>query len=76
MVALQAINFSSLLFLGSPQPNVFRFFTQFFYFLALIVFTYALWEEKPMHRPPSDKKKLHEINTRLQQVLRSLIFHR
>ena len=49
MVALQAINFSSLLFLGSPQPNVFRFFTQFFYFLALIVFTYALWEEKPIH---------------------------
>ena len=76
MVAFQSINFSSLLFLeGNSQ--VFRFYGQFIYVIGLIVFAYTLWDERPMHRLQStDKKKLTELNTRLQQVLRSLIFHR
>lgn len=76
MVAFQAINFSSLLFLeGNSQ--VFRFFGQFIYVIGLLVFAYMLWDERPMHRLESpDKKKLTDVNTRLQQVLRSLVFHR
>ncbi len=76
MVAFQAINFSNLLFLdGSSQ--VFRFFGQFIYVIGLIVFAYTLWDERPMNRlESSDQKKLTELNTRLQQVLRSLTFHR
>ena len=56
MVAFQAINFSSRLFLdGSWQ--VFRFFIQFIYVVGLIVFVYTLWDESPMHRlQPTDKK--------------------
>ncbi len=76
MVALQAINFSHVLFLDS-SPKIFRFFGQFIYLLALIVFAYTLWDEKSMQRLESpDQKKLNELNTRLQQVLKSLIFHR
>ena len=56
MVAFQAINFSSRLFLDGTS-QVFRFFGQFIYVIGLIVFAYTLWDEKPMHRLQSPDKK-------------------
>ncbi len=74
MVAFQSINISNLLFLNS-SGTIFRFFAQFIYLLALIIFVYTLWDDRPMHRLESpNQKKRTDVNTRLQEVLRSLIW--
>ncbi|HEV8132614.1 MAG TPA: hypothetical protein VGQ81_15315 [Acidobacteriota bacterium] len=73
LVACQSINFTEHLFMHSPL-QVFRFFLQFNYFVALIVFSYTLWDYVPLRRlQAADQQQFEKVNEQLEQVLKALL---
>jgi len=72
LVGLQGMNFAHLLFMGTPT-DVFRFFLQFFYFLALAVFTYSLWSYEPVTVLSMDyRNRLGKVSEDLEKAVRML----
>ena len=72
LVGLQGMNFAHLLFIGTAR-EVFGFFLQFFYFLALSVFTYALWSYEPVTVLSADyRNRLGKVGEELEKAVRIL----
>ncbi len=72
LVGLQGVNFAHLLFIGTPK-EVFGFFVQFFYFLALSVFTYSLWSYEPVTVLAADyRSRLGKVGEELEKAVRIL----
>ncbi|MCZ6485428.1 MAG: hypothetical protein O6826_07015 [Acidobacteria bacterium] len=76
MIGCQAINFLGLLF-NQSSSLVFRFFVPFIYFVALIVFTWALWDYAPIYRvDPSYQHRLRKASRELLESFRSAFVNR
>ena len=76
MVGFQAINFMGLLF-SQLSAQVWRFSVQFIYFLALIVFTYTLWDYAPISRlDPSYQPRLKKVRREFYETLKSVLLNR
>ncbi len=76
MVGCQAINFMGLLF-SQLSAQVWRFSVQFIYFLALIVFTYTLWDYAPIFRlDPSYQPRLKKVRREFYETLKSVLLNR
>jgi len=72
LVGLQGMNFAHLLFIGTAT-EVFRFFLQFFYFLALALFTYSLWSYEPVTVLSADyRNRLGKVGEDLEKAVRIL----
>ena len=76
LVGLQAINFIGV----SSQhisPQTFGFLVQYIYFLALIVFTYTLWDYAPISGVDSQYYyRLKKANGQLFEVLKGMLLNR
>ncbi|MFB3902237.1 MAG: hypothetical protein ACE15E_02185 [Acidobacteriota bacterium] len=73
LVGLQGVNFARFLFVGTPKV-VFGFLLQFFYFLALSVFTYALWSYDPVTVVAADfRDRLGKAGEELEKAVRILV---
>ena len=76
MVGCQTINFMGLLF-SQSSAQVWRFSVQFIYFLALIVFSYTLWDYAPISRiDPSYQPRLKKVKRELYETLKSVLLNR
>ncbi len=76
MIGCQAINFIGFAFHQSSAA-VFWFSVQFIYFVALIVFVYALWDYAPIYRvDPSYPHRLREVGRGLYEIARSVLVSR
>jgi len=76
MIGCQAINFVGRVFAQSSY-QVFSFFVQFTYLLALMVFAYALWDYTPIsHLDPSYRHRLRKAKRELYQIVRSVLVNR
>ena len=76
MIGCQAVNFVSFVFAESPS-QVFWFFVQFIYLLALIVFAYTLWDYAPISPlDPSYRHRLKKANRELYEIVRSVLVNR
>ena len=76
MVAFQAINFGRFIF-REETFQIFAFFVPFIYSIALMAFSYTLWNYEPMvvaAMPEADlEERLQRINGQLKQTARSLV---
>ncbi|HXK59191.1 MAG TPA: hypothetical protein PLP42_04785 [Acidobacteriota bacterium] len=73
LVGFQGVNFARLLFVGSPF-EVFAFFLQFFYFLALSVFAYSLWNYEPAIQLNTDfQERIEKVGEDLEKAIRILV---
>jgi hypothetical protein len=76
IIAPQAINFTSYLFLGESY-EVFKFLLQFGYFLALAAYCFSLWEYAPMRRlDPSSYAQIAGADEKLQRVVKALLLNK
>ena len=76
MVGCQTINFMGLLF-SQSSTQVWRFSVQFIYFLALIVFTFTLWDYAPISRfDPSYQHRLKKVRREFFETLKSVLLNR
>lgn len=76
MIGCQAINFIGFVFHQSSAP-VFWFSVQFIYFVALILFTHALWDYAPSYRvDPSYQHRLRKAGRGLYEIARSVLVSR
>ena len=76
MIGCQAINFLGLLF-NQFSTLVFFFFLPFIYFVALIVFAYALWDYAPIYRvDPTYQHRLRKASRELLESFRSALVDR
>jgi len=76
MIGCQAINFISFAFHQSSSL-VFWFFVRFIYFVALILFAYALWDHAPIYRvDPSYQHRLRKASRGLYEIARSVLVNR
>lgn len=72
LVGLQGLNFAHLLFIGTAK-EVFVFCLQFFYFLALAIFTYSLWNYEPITALAANfRDRLGKVNDDLEKAVRIL----
>jgi len=72
LVGLQGMNFAHLVFIGTPK-EVFGFFLQFFYFMALSVFTYSLWSYEPVTVLAAGyRNRLEKVGEDLEKAVRIL----
>ena len=70
MIGCQAINFISFAF-DQSSSVAFWFFVRFIYFVALILFTYALWDYAPIYRiDPSYQPRLRKAGRGLYEIAR------
>ncbi len=76
LIGCQAINFVSLVFAQSSF-QVFSFFVQFIYLLALMVFAYTLWDYEPIFPvDPSYQTRLRKTRREFYEVVRSVLVNR
>ncbi len=76
MIGCQAINFIGFVFDQLSAP-VFWFSVQFVYFVALILFAYALWDYAPIYRvDPSYGHRLRKAGRGLYEFARSVLVSR
>jgi len=76
MIGCQAINFISLVF-NQSSYLVFWFFVRFIYFVALILFAYALWDYAPIYRvDPSYQHRLRKASRELYETVRTALVNR
>ncbi len=76
MIGCQTINFAGFAFVQSPS-HVFWFLVQFIYFVALIIFTYTLWDDAAVVAVnPAYHDRLERNNEELHQALRSVLVGR
>ncbi|RPI28984.1 MAG: hypothetical protein EHM61_03175 [Acidobacteria bacterium] len=73
LVGLQGVNFARLLFVRSPF-EIFAFFLQFVYFLALSVFAYSLWSYEPAVELSADyRERIGKVGEDLEKAIRILV---
>jgi len=73
LVGFQGMNFARLLFVSTPF-EVFSFFLQFFYFLALSIFAFSLWTYEPPVELNSDLKgRIGKVGEDLEKAVRILV---
>jgi len=76
MIGCQAINFLGFLF-NQLSSLIFVFFVPFIYFVALIVFAYALWDYAPIYRvDPTYQQRLRNASRELLESFRSALVDR
>ena len=76
MIGCQAINFIGRVF-NQSSYLVFWFLVQFVYFIALILFAYALWDYSPIDRvEPSHQLRLRTASRDLYEVVRAALVNR
>ena len=76
LIGCQVMNFMAYQF-GGGAAQIFGFFMQFIYFLALIVFAYTLWDYAPLSRlDPADQQQLHRTNRHAYETLKSVLLLR
>ncbi len=76
MIGCQVINFVGLVFAQS-SAQVFSFFVQFIYLLALMVFAYTLWDYAPIFAvDPSYQTRLRKTRLAFYEVVRSVLVNR
>ena len=76
MIGCQTINFAGFTFVQSSS-QVFWFLVQFIYFLALIIFTYTLWDYAAVAVVnPAYHDRLERANKELHQALKSVLIGR
>ena len=76
MIGCQTINFAGFAFV-QPPSHVFWFLVQFIYFVALIIFTYTLWDDAAVAAVnPAYHDRLERNNEELHQALRSVLVGR
>jgi hypothetical protein len=73
LVGFQGMNFARFFFADASRET-FGFFLQFFYFLALSVFTYSLWSYAPLgHIGPSLRQRIDRVGHDLEKAIRVLL---
>lgn len=76
LTAFQAMNFAEFLSNGAPLA-LFSFLVQFFYFLALVVFVWAMWDYDPIRQlEPAEEQQLNRLNRSVKEVVRALVLTR
>ena len=76
LVGCQVMNFMAYQFGGGPA-QIFGFFMQFIYFLALIVLAYSLWDYAPLSRlDPAYQQQLQRANRHVYETLKSILLLR
>ncbi len=76
MIGCQTINFIGRVF-NQSSDLVFWFFVQFVYFMALILFAYALWDYSPIFRvDPSHQHRLRKSSRKLYEIVRVTLVNR
>ena len=76
LIGCQVMNFMAYLF-GGGAAQIFGFFMQFIYFLALIVFAYTLWDYAPLSRlDPAYQQQLQRTNRHVYETLKSVLLLR
>lgn len=76
LVGCQTINFVAFVLLESPLL-VFKFFVQFIYFGALIVFVHSLWDYAPLRRTDGVLlDRLEKVNREVYESVKAVLFNK